>query len=342
MVRQLPSYGVTFYTVQAPHPDKKQQKKGKMIELLLGVTREKIMQLDMATKAPLREYPLVHLKRWAAVRGKFTFDFGDHQDDFWTVYTDQGDQISALIGGYIDIIINSRKQGVKQIDVDQREATATVSDMAHVQMPQYAYTMAPGGRGQVGYAGGLMEGQMTARPASMNVAITDVASVLKMAELVREELGQPLSAQERRNTRRLSNVTGEPQWLEQLVTFEKGTDLDVARIVDGALTAPAAPAFKEDLQRAVASIGTRLKTFAPAVQRVGAANGLEEATTSAAQGLVDALTHVITAAQNVAANPHDAAAKAALTAAKQKYDASMLLMKRYLPRPPPPGPPDSL
>lgn len=126
MVRQLPTYGITFFTVQAPHPDKKQQKKGKTVDLVLGITREKILQLDPVTKAPLREYPLVHLKRWAAVRGKFTFDFGDHEDDFWTVFTEQGDQISALIAGYIDIIINSRKQGTKQIDVDQRTGLAAV------------------------------------------------------------------------------------------------------------------------------------------------------------------------------------------------------------------------
>lgn len=99
MVRSLPTYGITFYTVQVPHEDKKKAKAGKMNDLLLGVTREKIMHLDPVTKAPIKEYLLVHLKRWAAVRGKFTFDFGDHEDAYWTVFTEQGDQISALIAG---------------------------------------------------------------------------------------------------------------------------------------------------------------------------------------------------------------------------------------------------
>lgn len=45
-------------------------------------------------------------------------------------------------------------------------------------------------------------------------------------------------------------------------------------------------------------------------------------------GFVDALTHVVKSAQAATATPHDQGLKTQLAAAKQKYDASMLLMKR--------------
>lgn len=42
-----------------------------------------------------------------------------------------------------------------------------------------------------------------------------------MAALIREEIATPLSPEERRHTRRMSSVSGEPQWLEQLIGIEK-------------------------------------------------------------------------------------------------------------------------
>ena len=38
----------------------------------------------------------------------FTLDFGDYQDQYYSVQTTEGEQISALIAGYIDIILKRR------------------------------------------------------------------------------------------------------------------------------------------------------------------------------------------------------------------------------------------
>lgn len=82
---------------------------------------------------------------------------------------------------------------------------------------QYGMTVTQsGGRGMPTYAGGPMMGQESSRPVSMNMALTDIASVLRLADVVREDLETPLPPQERRNTRRMS-VVGEPQWVESLV-----------------------------------------------------------------------------------------------------------------------------
>jgi hypothetical protein len=36
-------------------------------------------------------------------------DFGDYQDDYFSFMTDEGEAISQLIGGYIDILLKKRK-----------------------------------------------------------------------------------------------------------------------------------------------------------------------------------------------------------------------------------------
>jgi len=118
-VRQLPTYGITFYTVKIPNPKKNMQKKIPVIPLVVGITHHKILKMDFETKQVLHEYPLIHLKRWAAVRGKFTFDFGDHADSYWTVLTDEGEAMSNLIAGYIDLLLRSQRGPMGNLDDDQ-------------------------------------------------------------------------------------------------------------------------------------------------------------------------------------------------------------------------------
>ena len=40
----------------------------------------------------------------------FTLDFGDYQDQYYSVQTTEGEQIAALIAGYIDIILKRRQR----------------------------------------------------------------------------------------------------------------------------------------------------------------------------------------------------------------------------------------
>jgi talin len=48
---------------------------------------------------------LTHVKRWTASPNTFTLDFGDYASAYYSVQTHEGQQISQLIAGYIDIIL---------------------------------------------------------------------------------------------------------------------------------------------------------------------------------------------------------------------------------------------
>ncbi len=62
-----------------------------------------------SSKTVISHYPLTHLRRWAANPGTFTMDFGDYEDEYVVVQTTEGDAISQLIAGYIDIILQKRR-----------------------------------------------------------------------------------------------------------------------------------------------------------------------------------------------------------------------------------------
>lgn len=49
------------------------------------------------------------MKRWAASPNTFTLDFGDYADEYYSVETQEGEQIAQLIAGYIDIILKRQK-----------------------------------------------------------------------------------------------------------------------------------------------------------------------------------------------------------------------------------------
>lgn len=51
----------------------------------------------------------MHLKRWATAPTTFTLDFGDHHDEYIVLVTNEGESISSLLGGYIDIILKKRR-----------------------------------------------------------------------------------------------------------------------------------------------------------------------------------------------------------------------------------------
>ena len=68
------------------------------------------MRLDETTKEILKTWPLTTVRRWAASPNVFTLDFGDYQDQYYSVQTTDGEQIAALIAGYIDIILKRRQR----------------------------------------------------------------------------------------------------------------------------------------------------------------------------------------------------------------------------------------
>ncbi|CAG5958004.1 unnamed protein product [Menidia menidia] len=87
----------------------KMKGKNKLVPRLLGITKESVMRVDEKTKDVVQEWPLTTVKRWAASPKSFTLDFGEYQESYYSVQTTEGEQISQLIAGYIDIILKKKQ-----------------------------------------------------------------------------------------------------------------------------------------------------------------------------------------------------------------------------------------
>ncbi|XP_053720526.1 talin-2 isoform X2 [Synchiropus splendidus] len=104
LARSLRTYGVSFFLVK-----EKMKSKNKLVPRLLGITKESVMRVDERTKDVVQEWPLTTVKRWAASPKSFTLDFGEYQESYYSVQTTEGEQISQLIAGYIDIILKKKQ-----------------------------------------------------------------------------------------------------------------------------------------------------------------------------------------------------------------------------------------
>uniref|UniRef100_A0A0R3TMN8 FERM domain-containing protein n=1 Tax=Rodentolepis nana TaxID=102285 RepID=A0A0R3TMN8_RODNA len=104
--RSLPTYGITFFLIKEKLPGK-----NKLVPRLFGVSKESVMRVDENTKEILQTWPLTRVRRWAATANLFTLDFGEYsQEGNYVIQTTEGEQISQLISGYIDIILRRKKK----------------------------------------------------------------------------------------------------------------------------------------------------------------------------------------------------------------------------------------
>lgn len=111
--------------------------RNRLVPRLLGVTKDSVLRLDEKTKEILKTWPLTTVRRWAASPNVFTLDFGDYQDQYYSVQTTEGEQISQLISGYIDIILK-RRQKKERFGDDGNEEEAMEEDLV---TPGRAITM---------------------------------------------------------------------------------------------------------------------------------------------------------------------------------------------------------
>jgi len=114
---------------------------------MLGITRDNIICVDPETRQIKEEHPLTHLKRWAAGPNSFTLgkkqnqfslslsrslsawlthffyflDFGDYRDEYMSLQTAEGEAISQLLAGYIDILLKRRKDGGVVVEDEEGE-----------------------------------------------------------------------------------------------------------------------------------------------------------------------------------------------------------------------------
>ena len=122
LARSLNTYGVTFFLVK-----EKMQGRNKLVPRLLGINKDSVLRLDEKTKESLKIWPLTTVKRWAPTPNSFTLDFGDYSESYYSVQTTEGEQISKLIAGYIDIILK-RKKAKDHFGIDGDEGSAMIED----------------------------------------------------------------------------------------------------------------------------------------------------------------------------------------------------------------------
>jgi len=75
-----------------------------------------------------------------------TLDFGDYADSYYSVQTTEGDSISQLIAGYIDIILKRKKDAERMAAEDDTELAITEENLTAGQAT--AITMVPGRAGK--------------------------------------------------------------------------------------------------------------------------------------------------------------------------------------------------
>uniref|UniRef100_A0A3Q3JC77 FERM domain-containing protein n=1 Tax=Monopterus albus TaxID=43700 RepID=A0A3Q3JC77_MONAL len=122
LARSLQTYGVSFFLVK-----EKMKGKNKLVLRLLGITKESVMRVDEKTKDVVQEWPLTTVKRWAASPKSFTLDFGEYQESYYSVQTTEGEQISQLIAGYIDIILK-KKQSKDRFGLEGEEESTMLEE----------------------------------------------------------------------------------------------------------------------------------------------------------------------------------------------------------------------
>uniref|UniRef100_A0A0B7BMP4 FERM domain-containing protein n=2 Tax=Arion vulgaris TaxID=1028688 RepID=A0A0B7BMP4_9EUPU len=149
--RSLKTYGITFFLVK-----EKMKGKNKLVPRLLGITKESVVRVDEKTKEIMKTWPLTTVRRWAASPNSFTLDFGDYSDTYYSVQTTEGEQISQLIAGYIDIILRKKKAkdhlGIEgdenstmyEENVQAGQATIIQHNMGNIKHPSSGNVSMPG------------------------------------------------------------------------------------------------------------------------------------------------------------------------------------------------------
>lgn len=129
LCQALPEFGFSFFKVKERHFEKvstglhiafiptSNEKEVRTIlhDRLLGISKHKVLLLK--DKKTLKEWPISHLRRWAATESTMTLDFGEYENEYLTFATLDGEKISAIISGYINI-------HVRKLRLDQKEDKA--------------------------------------------------------------------------------------------------------------------------------------------------------------------------------------------------------------------------
>ncbi|KAL3884807.1 hypothetical protein ACJMK2_024908 [Sinanodonta woodiana] len=102
--QELNTYGITLFLVKEMMKGKR-----KLVPRLLGINKESVVRVHEETKEILTSWRITNIRRWAVSPNSFILDFGERANSCYSVQTQEGNKIAALIKGYIDITIRKQK-----------------------------------------------------------------------------------------------------------------------------------------------------------------------------------------------------------------------------------------
>lgn len=337
LIRNLKNFGITYFDAREKGTGKK---KGKWVPVMIGITREKIMRVEPDDRTVLKEFPLKHLKRWAAKVNTFTFDFGDHADEYYIVQTTQGDAMSQLLAGYIDIILKARREAVRQQEEDGA-SYANPESISHsggvaVGSTTAAYTamlapgmqLNPGGPTTAMYQNfampGMQAGQINTKalPKSQKVNVIDLKTAQQALMFLAEELDADIDGAEFEaydTTMTIDQVKAAlgistanlDKNLAALLGCTDPSNLDIEQL----------NAFAKSITADVLKLAKMARTAAA----IGGANDAD--IVAGAAKLAASLTKLLEATSKVSLNPHDPKTRAFMEAQNRLVREAMVLLK---------------
>ncbi|KAF2072336.1 hypothetical protein CYY_006349 [Polysphondylium violaceum] len=325
LCRSLKTYGITFFQT-------KERVKGqkKPVNKLLGITRDSILRLDGETKEVEHEYPLNHLRRWAASPASFTLDFGDYESDYVSVITTEGEAISQLLNGYIEILMKKRKDTGTVIDENETDI-ATVESVGRIRGQTSQTTTSSslsgidgqGGRegqystpGQaIGYRGGL-GGPLSIKVTNIDSASAAVANLLNEMELAPDSvIGQK------------SSLTPQ-QWRQQLAIHAKAVAAAAGKLL-GSMSNPNSM-DKGQMDSNARDVALTIDQLVHAARAASIAAGEdpdgEMPLFDGAKAVAESISKLLKATKDLSANPNDENAKSLIAQAAEQ----LKLMTAYL------------
>jgi len=318
--RKLKTYGITTFKV-----GQKEEGKKKPVERFLGVTRDAIMILDGETRAIVREFPLTHLRRWAAAPKNFTLDFGDYEDDYFSLLTTEGETISQLIGGYIDILLKKRKDAARVIE-DDGALTAHIGEVGGVS-GLVTKGMTPGrgrtGKGGAGAGGdGVDAGhplEYTQGPYGQQIKVTDLAQANRALMKMLDE-ASPFGDYSMLNASRRSPE----EWRQQMMMEARN-----ARLQSDELNKLFANAENLDaalLNACASKMGGHVGALLNAARLAAMAADGDPALLDSARLLAEAVAKMLKNANDLRNDPNNEDARLAYNSAREEFEATQCML----------------
>lgn len=298
--RSLKTYGITLFNIQ-----ERDKKSKKLFKKLLGFTRDSIIRMDEDCKQIEVTWPLNHLRRWAASSDTFTLDFGSHEDDYVTVITKEGEQMSAIIAGYIDILLKKQRDTGVVVDDDNTEI-GQVSEVGSVRAQGVMSTTTTTiGKGAESYSKGVTDLDSASR--AVNKMINQL-----FGDISPEEANQGTMTQQQRR--------------QQLVDHGKTVE-DLSNKFLSLVANPQAMNMTE-INSTSKMLSVGLENLVKSARNANAIGMDPDGLLfDGVKGLADSLEKLMLAAQDVKKNPNDPEARARLQNATQQVQAAISRMK---------------